>query len=110
MTEATTTTLNADDLFDGSVYDDPRLKLETRDGRRIAAIEISFTGAVALQRLAVDDVDLFKGLRLGQEVEFVVTGTVAADTTKEKKTRDTTTVVARKTIRVHTLEQRSDDL
>lgn len=92
-------------LFDGNMYVDPALKLETRDGRRIGTIEIAFTGGVELQRLLVSDVDLFKRLRLGQEVEFLVTGVVAADTTKEKVTKDTTTVVGRKTIRIHSLEE-----
>lgn len=62
-------------LFDGNVYDDPRLKIE-HHGRRVTAIELGFLGGVKLNRNDVGDVAFHQGLREGQSVDFLVSATV----------------------------------
>lgn len=62
-------------LFDGNVYDDPRLVLE-HNGRRVTDIRVGFLGGLELGRHRVEDVGWFRSLREGQSFELVVSGTV----------------------------------
>jgi len=97
-----------DEMFDGSIYDDPALVLE-HSGRRVDAIRVTFGGGVQLERWQVSDVDMFKELKEGQEVEFLVTGVVRSNSFAMKKAtaKRGAQLHQTKTIDVHSLEQRS---
>lgn len=89
-------------LFDGSVFDDPRLTLKA-DGKDVHALEIKFGGGVALHRYAVDDVELFRELTLGKRVRFTVEGFVDGRPVSIKRNKDGVTVVSGAVIRVDSL-------
>lgn len=63
----------ADGLFDGTAYDTPVPKL---DGHRADVLKLTFAGNVEIDLMIPDDIEWFKGLRFGQELELTVTGTV----------------------------------
>lgn len=98
-----------DELFDGSVYTDPRLKIE-RNGRRITDIEVGFSGTVPLNRYDHDDVAWHQGLVEGSEVELHITATVTKDgfTFKRATEKDGAKLVERKTLEVHSFEIASE--
>ena len=98
-------TRTGDELFDGSVYTDPRLKIE-KNGRRITDIEVGFSGTVSLNRYDHDDVDWHQGLVEGSEVELRVTATVTKDgfTFKRATENAGAKFIERKTLEVHSLE------
>jgi hypothetical protein len=56
--------------FDAGAYDDPRLRLDYVDGKRVDRISIRFAGTVDLDRTNPDHVDLYRRLTLGKEVDF----------------------------------------
>lgn len=70
-----------------------------------------FSGSITLNRRDHDDVELYRKLRLGREVEFTVTGNVAGDaeTIKARTEKKPERLVGKRTVRVHTLEPRTDD-
>ena len=108
MTTSATTaeeTSTGDELFDGSVYTDPRLKIE-KSGRRVTDIEVAFSGTVPLNRYGHDDVDWHQGLVEGSEVELRVTATVTKDGFTFKRATENAgpKFIERKTLEVHSLE------
>lgn len=79
-------------LFDGAAYDAPVPKL---NGHRADVLKLAFAGGVEIDLMIPDDLEWFKGLRFGQELELTVTGTVTksqwglrvnAETGEEKAT------------------------
>ena len=98
-------TRTGDELFDGNVYTDPRLKIE-RNGRRITDIEVGFSGTVPLNRYDHDDVDWHQGLVEGSEVELRITATVTKDGFTFKRATESAgaKLIERKTLEVHSLE------
>jgi hypothetical protein len=56
--------------FDAGAYDDPRLRLDYVDGKRIDEISIRFSGTVKLTRGNPDHVELYRRLALGKEIDF----------------------------------------
>jgi len=64
-------------LFDQTDYDDPRLMLDTVDGRDIDKIRLAFSGNVMLDRKDPNDVDLIRKLKLGQDLELRVSAQCA---------------------------------
>lgn len=98
-------------LFNPNAYEDPRLRLTTKDGRRVNEISLAFNGAIDLHRLRHGDVSFFRSLKLGDEIELTVTCIVAGDADIEKPaTAQRGKVIhARKTLRVHSLDIVPDD-
>lgn len=93
-------------LFDTNAYNDPRLELHTKDGKRVNEIAVAFGGGVDLRRLNISDVEFFKSLRLGDEVELTVTCIVGAegDTEKPPTEKRGKVIAARKTLRIHSID------
>lgn len=58
------------------IYDDPQLQLPGVDGHQVHRINLKITGAPDLDRSNPDDVHVFRDLKLGQRVRFVVEGYV----------------------------------
>lgn len=94
-------------LFDRTAYEDPRLKLESKDGRRIDEIVVSFNGSIMLRRHNPDDVDLWKRLKMGAEVEFTVSGRVVGDALLLKPATETRPerLSGKRTLGVHSFEE-----
>lgn len=95
----------AQPLFSPHAYDDPRLKLETKDGRHVNEIVLKFTGTITLNRRVPNDVALYKSLTLGKEVSYRVEANVAgnADTIKPATEKTGELLVGTRTLRVHSL-------
>jgi hypothetical protein len=52
-------------VVDPAAYDDPRLKLDDVDGKRVDRISIRFSGTVDLERSNPEHVAKFRSLKLG---------------------------------------------
>lgn len=63
-----------DALFDGTRYQQP---VPTLDGHRADTLKVAFGGAVEIDLMIEDDLEWFKTLQFGQEVELRVTAKVA---------------------------------
>lgn len=70
MTPTTATAPEQEQAFDAGAYDDPRLRLDYVDGKRIDEISIRFSGTVKLTRTNPEHVELYRRLALGKEVDF----------------------------------------
>jgi hypothetical protein len=70
MTPPTTTAPEQEAAFDAGQFDDPRLRLDYVDGKRIDEISIRFSGTVKLTRNNPDHVELYRRLALGKDVDF----------------------------------------
>jgi hypothetical protein len=69
-TTATKPAEGQEQAFDAGAYDDPRLRLDYIDGKRIDEISIRFAGTVKLTRGNPDHVELYRRLALGKEIDF----------------------------------------
>lgn len=67
----------ANELFDAKKYDVPVPKL---DGHRADTIKVAFAGGVEVDVMVGPDLDYFKSLKLGQEIELTVSAIVAKST------------------------------
>ena len=80
MTTATLETVDGRkiDVVTGEVTaEDLRLfDLPTLDGHRADTLKLAFGGAVEIDKLINTDLEHFKGLRFGQEIELRVTGVI----------------------------------
>lgn len=94
-------TAQAEELFDSAEY----LQLPMIGRRGIDRIAIKFSGEVMLDRSSRDDVELFKSLAFGDEVELRVAGRILAVTGRGATNRDgdLDVVVGQKTIKVDTV-------
>ena len=72
VTDAEVMAGTGEELFDPAPYTIPKL-----DGHVADKVVLAFGGSVELDRLVEDDLALVERLRLGQDVEFRVTCTVA---------------------------------
>lgn len=62
--------------FESSIYDDPQLAIPGMDGFQINRIAVKVGGTPDLDRSNPDDVNLYRDLKLGQRVRFLVEGYV----------------------------------
>lgn len=70
-------------LFDAAKYDTPELRLPKIEGEHgVDAIEVGFSGTIKLDRGNPADVELFRKLKLGQDVSVNV---VAVCTEKKQR-------------------------
>lgn len=92
-------------LFDGSIYNDPRLKIE-KNGRTITHIAVAFGGTVDLNRWSHDHVAWHQGLKEGSEVELLVTATVTKDGFQFKPATEKAgaKLVETKTLTIHSID------
>ncbi len=65
------------ELFDGTTYDTPVPRL---DGHRADTVKLAFAGAVEIDLHDNHQLDHFRALRLGQEIELHITARVAKNT------------------------------
>lgn len=91
------------ELFDGNAYNDPRLELATRDGRRITDLRVGFSGGIELERHGPDDVDWWKSLRVGDEVTLRVEATVVGEQQAHRSTEQETSLIGKKQLRIHSV-------
>jgi hypothetical protein len=93
-----------DELFASSIYQDPKLVYE-HNGRRVDDIRLAFAGNVGLARWTHDDLELFKGLKEGDTVEWKVTAVVrkSGHTLKKPTAKLGAKLVETKTIEVHSI-------
>jgi hypothetical protein len=56
--------------FDAAQFDDPALKLEYVDGKKVDKISVRFAGTVELTRSNPEHVALYRRLALGKEIDF----------------------------------------
>lgn len=68
----TTTPVSPDQepAFDAAQFDDPALKLEYVDGKKVDKISVRFAGTVELTRSNPEHVALYRRLALGKEIDF----------------------------------------
>jgi hypothetical protein len=59
-----------------SIYDDPQLAIPGIDGYQVNRLSLKVGGTPDLDRSNPDDVELYRDLKLGQRVKFVVEGWV----------------------------------
>jgi hypothetical protein len=63
----------AGELFNGAAYDTPVPKL---NGHRADTLKVAFNGGIEIDLMLPDQLDWFKQLRFGQELDLHVTATV----------------------------------
>ena len=73
------------ELFDPKPYQAP---VPTLDGYRADTLKLGFAGSVEIDKKIADDLEWFKGLRFGQEVELRVTATVGKSGWTLKRDKD----------------------
>lgn len=93
-----------EELFDGSIYQDPELVYE-HNGRRVDDIRVAFAGQLALARWTKDDLELFKSLKEGDEIEWKVTAIVrkSGHTLKRPTQKTGAKLIETKVLEVHSL-------
>lgn len=91
-----------DALFPAADYTDPKLALDSVDGESIDKIAVAFSGRVLLDRSSAADVDLYRRLLLGKDVDLRVSGKVSGTGAGYTTNRegDLDAVVGTKTVKV----------
>lgn len=92
-------------LFDPADYRDPSLALPQIDGHDIDRIAVQFTGEIMLDRSDKDHVALWRGMKLGREVELwvQVKGSGFSGKGATSKDGELDVVVAKRTVSVLTV-------
>jgi hypothetical protein len=95
-------------LFDATRYESPELRLPKIDGEHgVDVIELAWSGTIRLDRSDPADVNLFRKLNLGHDVDLKVTAAVAAKTQRSVTDEDgyVTDYVAGAKLKVHSVER-----
>jgi hypothetical protein len=107
LVNAETGELVGGELFDPKPYTTP---VPTLDGHRADTVKLTFAGGVEIDLMIEDDLEWFKSLRFGQELELHVTATVAKTGWTIKTSADGDETVAHTLgLNVHSYTIDSDD-